>query len=189
MNKLYNELVDQKRKNKLYSFDELTASNLEQLFLKENISDRMIAELFGVSRGQVTYRRRKHGINLRKESINVSFENENEDIKEFNDNYKDKVFTKENLRKMAIALTHFAFRKGPIEDMHAAPNNQLSNDDMEVLNKFMVNRLAYVLELILDEKWIEFNILIEHYGLYGSDWDEPIPDDDGIRETIGKLLK
>ena len=38
-------------------------------------------------------------------------------------------------------MTHYAFRNGPVEDMHA--NGQLSQQDMKTLNKYMVNRICW----------------------------------------------
>lgn len=54
----------------------------------------------------------------------------------------------DNLTMISKAITHFSFRNGPIEDMHASPKNQISQDDMKTLNKFMVNRLRVLLRLI-----------------------------------------
>jgi len=78
----------------------------------------------------------------------------------------------DNINVISKAITHFTFRNGPVEDMHAYPNNQLSEEDMKILNKFMVNRLAHVFTLIIEERWIEFDFLIKTYGMYGHDWDE-----------------
>lgn len=178
-----------KEKNELFSFDKINAENLEQLFLNEGMSDRRIAELFDVTKSQVGYRRRKEGINLRKESIDKLFDNKTEDAKQLNNQFKNTVFTEENLSKVAIAITHFVFRNGPVEAMHAHPNSQLSNEDMKTLNKFIVNRLAYIFELIMNEKWIEFNFVIEQFELFGSDWDEAIPDDGDIKDVLSNRLK
>jgi hypothetical protein len=66
--------------------------------------------------------------------------------------------------------------------MHADPKKQLLDNDMKILNKFMVNRLAYVFKLIIEKRWIEFNFLVIQTDLmYGHDWDEAEPDDGGTR--------
>lgn len=88
---------------------------------------------------------------------------------------------------MAKAITHFAFRNGPIEDIHA--NNQLSQEDMKTLNKFMVNRLAYICECILTEKWEEISFLVKLYDfMYGHDWDEATPDDGENQKLYNRYL-
>lgn|SRR5690625_125626 len=97
---------------------------------------------------------------------------------------KDELFNEDNLSEIAIAVTHFIFRNGPIEDMHASSDKNISNKDMETLNKFMINRLAYVFQLLMNEKWDEFGILILANSLFGSDWDEAIPDNGGIGELL-----
>lgn len=92
----------------------------------------------------------------------------------------------ESIDKIAKAITHFAFRNGPIETMHS--NKQLSQADMKTLNKFTVNRLAYLVELILSDRWAEFETTIEGYSMYGTAWDEAIPDDGGMSEYIKSRL-
>lgn len=90
---------------------------------------------------------------------------------------------KDNLvDKTAIALTHFCFRNGPVENMHA--NNQLSQNDMMTLNKYMVNTLAYALDLIFSKRWVEFELLLEKMQFYGTDWDKPIKDDNGLTDFL-----
>lgn len=53
------------------------------------------------------------------------------------------------IHKLSVVTTHYAYRNGPVEDMHA--DGKLSENDMKELNKFIVNRLAYVFTLILDK--------------------------------------
>jgi len=88
---------------------------------------------------------------------------------------------------IAKALTHFVFRHGPVEELHADPNSQLSDEDMKMLNKFMVNRLNYVFELIMQDRWYEFSYLISSHGHYGQDWDKPESDDGD--NTLHSLLE
>ncbi|UQZ84611.1 hypothetical protein SK3146_03866 [Paenibacillus konkukensis] len=100
------------------------------------------------------------------------------------------LFIKDNLGMIAKAITQFAFRNGPVEDMHAHPNNQLSENDMKTLNKFMVNRMAYIFQLIIEERWIEFDFLIRNTDRwYGHGWDDAEPDDGGTRKLIELMLK
>ena len=56
--------------------------------------------------------------------------------KEFNN---DESFN-EYINFISKSLTVYAFRNGPIEDMHA--EGKLSEEDMKILNKYMVERLA-----------------------------------------------
>ena len=108
-----------------------------------------------------------------------------------------------NINRNAIALTHFAFRNGPIEDIHAGtavlsktgdfsdvkvvtpygeiPWNNLSritDEEMKKLNKFMVNRLAVYHKLIAAGEFEKLGIIMQFDYLCGSDWDEPEIDGD-----------
>ena len=68
----------------------------------------------------------------------------------------------EETDKIAKAITIFAFRNGPVENMHT--DGKLSQEDMKTLNKFMVNRLAYVFNIFQNNKPL-FDMLV----LYNSD--------------------
>lgn len=56
---------------------------------------------------------------------------------------------------------------------------------MKVLNKYMVNRLAYIFELIIEEKWGELKFLVDtNDALFGRNRDNSLPDDGGIKEMF-----
>lgn len=49
----------------------------------------------------------------------------------------------------------------------------------------MVNRIAYIFILILEDRWLEFNFLVEQLDfMFGKHWDEAILDDGGMRELF-----
>ena len=76
---------------------------------------------------------------------------------------------------MPKAVTHYAFRNGPVEDMHT--EKKLTQDDMRTLNKYMVNRLAGLFSLMLDGQWAKLMAVYEHcYKRLGKDWDPAEPD-------------
>ena len=60
---------------------------------------------------------------------------------------KDKTYYKQ-LDILAKAFYNYAFREGPIEDYHAE-RCPIGNKEMETINRFGVNRLGYLLDLIL----------------------------------------
>lgn len=77
------------------------------------------------------------------------------------------------LEQISHALTHYCFRNGPVEDMHASPNDQLSQDDMKTLNKFCNDKIFTFLTMMKENKVAELTDIIE-FGLQcGSDWDKP----------------
>lgn len=170
--------------------DDLTQEVLRTMFIDEQISDYRISQLFDVKASKITYRRKKYGITIRNSILDDYLLVKTEHAKELNVKTKAELLVGENLTMIAKALTHFAFRNGPVEDMHANPNNQLSETDMETLNKFMVNRIAYIFKLIIEERWIELDFLIRSTDRwYGHGWDEAIPDDGYTRKAIEYMLK
>ena len=169
---LYQELLKEK----------LKGNNMELRFyykevnqlLKEGISFSDIANLYEISEKII--------IDLIKkiELIN-GFTDDIQINPKYNEQFKEKIWRSENINPIAVALTHFAFRNGPIENMHAGKHvmdfspddSQLSDADMKILNKFMANHLAYFLDLILNERWIELYFLINSHKGFGIDWDKP----------------
>lgn len=187
---LYEELSLRKARGEPLKFEELSVEDLKRLFVEEEISDRRLAELFDVKPSKVRYKRTKHGITIRNGIIDDLLSGKSEAAKEENLKAKKRILIHENISAIAKAITHFAFRNGPVEEMHAHPNNQLSENDMKVLNKFMVNRLAYVFTLIIEERWVEFEFLVRHIdAMFGHDWDEAEPDDGNTRELIKLMLQ
>lgn len=87
---------------------------------------------------------------------------------------------------MAKGLTVYAFRNGPIEDMHA--KGQISDEDMKVLNKYLVDKLAEMLYLMQTNRTIEAEAMLQfHAVFYASDWDNA--NISGIDSTIDSLQK
>lgn len=48
-----------------YQWDTVTEEELKHLYYEEGMTDREIAERFGVSMGKVAYKRRKYGISIK----------------------------------------------------------------------------------------------------------------------------
>ena len=156
------------------SWNDVTEEDLMRLYYVENLSDSQIAALFGITQGKVTYKRRKLGISI-KNKIYQDFIDQHGDLfQELNEHSKNRLLARENIDFIAKAITHFVFRNGPIEDMHA--NRQLSQSDMKTLNKYMVNRIAGLLTTIADNNWLQLELLLSYYRLYGSHWDKAEPD-------------
>ncbi|QDY83492.1 hypothetical protein FQU75_08730 [Paenibacillus polymyxa] len=187
---IFKEFEAKKAAGEELSIDDLTQEDLKTMFIDEQISDYMIAQLFDVKESKITYRRRKYGITIRNSTLDDYLLVKTEHAKQMNGRVKAELLVEENLTMIAKSLTHFAFRNGPVEDMHANPNNQLSETDMETLNKFMVNRMAYIFKLIIAERWIELDFLIRNTDQwYGHGWDDAIPDDGNTRKIIESMLK
>ena len=73
--------------------------------------------------------------------------------------------------RLAVGLTRYVFRDGPVEDMHAA--GQLSQADMKTLNQFTANRIATVLYLAEEGYWEALYALLGRYMAGAESWDEP----------------
>ena len=99
---------------------------------------------------------------------------------------------------LSKAITQFAFRSGPIEEMHS--RGKLTQKDMKTLNKYMVNRIAGLLTAISKGEIANILKVLTFYASLSSDWDSckpdteeffcnpphpnPLPQGEGKRENI-----
>jgi hypothetical protein len=80
----------------------------------------------------------------------------------------------ETIDMLSKAITQFAFRSGPVEDMHA--RNKLTQNDMKALNKYMVNRIAGLLTTISKGDIANILKVLTFYVSLSSHWDSCKPD-------------
>ena len=62
------------------------------------------------------------------------------------------------LNIMTKGIVGMAFRNGPIEDFHAE-QRPIGNKEMEILNRFMVNRVGYILDLVFNDEFEKYETL------------------------------
>ena len=165
-------MVDNKIK---LDWESVTKDELIKLFLIENRSKTQIATLYNVSVNQVKTKLDKW--NIKKYPSYYLIQNakdEKEVVDILNENSLPRLNQKENISWISKALTHHIFRNGPIEDMHAA--GKLTQEDMKILNKYMVNKIAGLLLLANKGEWIKIELLLNFYKYWGNEWDEAEPD-------------
>lgn len=168
----YQELCQKKENGESLNWDEITKEQLESLFIAENIANNKIAKLYGVSDGTVRGKRTKWNI-IKMGSAKYFYkrfeQNNLETFKNLNQSSKERILDSNNIDWVSKALTHYLFRNGPVEDMHA--NHQFSQEDMKVLNKYMVNRIAGLLKLAKDGQWLKIELMLSALKNYGVGWD------------------
>ena len=74
----------------------------------------------------------------------------------------------ETIDMLSKGITQFAFRSGPVEDMHT--RNKLTQKDMKTLNKFMANRIAGLLTTISNGDISNALRVLTFYASLSSDW-------------------
>ena len=161
---LYEELNKRKNGGEKLDWSSITKEELENLF--EEHSDSMIAELYNITKSQVINKRREWDIKQYNYLLKNFLKDDKNDIllKNLNQGSKDRLLNKKNIDTIAIALTHYLFRNGPVEDMHSS--GKLSQNDMKTLNKFMVNRIAGLLQTINREEWLKLELLLNYYNTF-----------------------
>ena len=71
---------------------------------------------------------------------------------------------------LAKAAAVYAFRNGPVEDMHA--DGQLSDTDMKTLNINMVNRLGEIFCLMTTGRISDLYDMLRFSYQYTTDWND-----------------
>lgn len=178
----YDELNKQKESGIKFSWADISEEQLRKLYIDDKIPSILISRLYGIKQSQVDYKRKKFGIKFMEIIANDFIDNV---PKITNGSMKTIFLNNFDIDKFSKIITHYAFRNGPVEDIHS--NGQLSEKDMMVLNKYMVNRIAGILQLIKDEQWFKLVGLMNLYGIYGADWDKAEPDTNEL-DTCLKYL-
>ena len=80
----------------------------------------------------------------------------------------------ETIDMLSKAVTQFAFRSGPVEEMHS--RGKLTQKDTKTLNKFMANRIAGLLTAISKGDIANILKVLTFYASLSSDWDTCKPD-------------
>lgn len=179
----YEELNKQKESGIKLSWEDISEEQLRKLYVDNRIPSILISRLYGIKQSQVDYKRKKFGIKFMEIIANDFIDNV---PKVTNDSMKTIFFNNFDIDKFSKIITHYAFRNGPVEDMHS--EGKLSENDMMVLNKYMVNRTAGILQLIKDKQWFKLVGLMNLYGIYGADWDKAEPDTKEL-DTCLKLIR
>lgn len=167
------------------TWEEVDQEQLEKLYYEQELSDNEIAKLYRVTRGQVQYKRKKYGI-LAANKFSWYLSREDDRILgTLNQGSRERLCKKENIDGISKALTHYIFRNGPVEDMHAA--GKLDQEDMKTLNKYMVNRIAGILSAVEAGEWLKLELLYAYYQYFGGSWDEAEPDKQEMEQVYQKI--
>ena len=165
----------------------ITKEYLKQLYYEEGLSDSEIAAQFGVSSETVRRKRKKFALSYATQ-IYKQFSKENEaQMAELNLHSKERLLQEENIDMLSKAITHYIFRNGPVESMHA--EGKLSQEDMYALNKYMVNKLATLFTLAFDNDWILFEQILSYHSLCGRFWDKAEPDIEEINHILKEITR
>lgn len=93
----------------------------------------------------------------------------------------------EQLNIMAKAFYNLSVREGPIEDFHAE-GHSIGNAEMEKINRFGVNRLGFLLDLLLSGE-TEDLYKICRVGALGVSYFDPIDLNSEENKQMKKLKK
>lgn len=102
-------------------------------------------------------------------------------------NVDDPLKDKDIIHKMSVVTAHYAYRNGPIEDMHADRNKSIYDDDIKVVYDFMKFKLEVVFSIILTGNKEEIKKFLAYGIFYGQSWDYAVPEVLTFEEFLQKL--
>jgi hypothetical protein len=142
-------------------------------------------EKYNISINKVRYKRKKYGITYF-DKFYTSFINDNKEFLAIhNDESKERLCRDDNINWITKSIVHHIFRNGPVEDMHA--NGQLSQEDMKILNMYMVDHLGMIVSAAIHGNWLMLEEWLAYYKAWGSDWDNPKLTNEDMQKFILKM--
>ena len=172
-------------KNNKKVWENITKEELWELCVEKGQPDSMIAQIYGVTKGQVAYKRKKMGITQNVIIVEQAIYDPDY-LTKANEEAKN-TLTNSSIPMLSRAITHYVFRNGPVEDMHSA--GKLNDNDMETLNKYINNKLATLIYLLKEDKWFKLLGVIYAFELYGKNWDEPEIEEGEVEEICKEVIR
>ena len=80
----------------------------------------------------------------------------------------------ETIDMLSKGITQFAFRSGPVEEMHS--KNKLTQKNMETLNKYIANRIAGLLQTVFNGDVAKALKVLSFYAFLSTVWNTINPD-------------
>ncbi|MCM3742931.1 hypothetical protein M3193_02135 [Sporosarcina luteola] len=115
----------------------------------------------------------------------------------------DEICLEDSLSEVSRKVVHFIFRNGIVEDMHAGKFSvhkyeeipkgtpieiisQLSDPDMMALNKYMMDRVGYLLKLLQSSDYTKLHYVLNEHDDEDANWD--MPNTHEVENEINELI-
>jgi predicted DNA-binding protein YlxM (UPF0122 family) len=164
------------------TWQEITGDELEELYYQDNLSDNEIAKKFSVTVGKVKYKRKKYGITYIEKIYGDFFSENKEQIASLNNESKERLCRDENINWITKSIVLRIFRNGPVEDIHG--KGQLSQEDMKMLNRYMVDNLGMIVSAAIRGNWLILEQWLAYSKQWGGNWDDPALTDHDMQKLV-----
>jgi len=138
-----------------------------------------------VTKGQVAYKRKKMGITQDVMLIENIINNKDR-LAEFNIGAKD-LLSCTGISQISIALTHYVFRNGIVENMHSAKKTE--DKDIRILSKCLNNKLATLVYLLKENEWYKLLSVVQKFSINSSGLNEPEIEIEEVNDICKDALK
>ena len=166
-------------------WENITKDELWELCVEKGYVDSMIAQIYGVTKGQVAYKRKKMGITQDVMLIENIINNKDR-LAEFNIGAKN-LLSCTGISQISIALTNYVFRNGIVENMHSAKKTE--DKDIRILSKCLNNKLATLVYLLKENEWYKLLSVVQKFSINSSGLNEPEIEIEEVNDICKDALK
>lgn len=177
--------TNETKNTKNEKWENITKDELWELCVEKGYVDSMIAQIYGVTKGQVAYKRKKMGITQDVMLIENIITNKDR-LAEFNIGAKD-LLSCTGISQISIALTHYVFRNGIVENMHSAKKTE--DKDIRILSKCLNNKLATLVYLLKENEWYKLLSVVQKFSINSSGLNEPEIEIEEVNDICKDALK
>ena len=134
---------------------------LEDMYYVRQMSDREIAEEFGVSKERVKYRRKKFNVTFQGKMLKHFADNNEEVLRRLDEGAKGRLAALKDTDMLAALLGVYVLRNGPLGKLYE--EGRLTREELKAAEDFTAGKLAGVLDAVEKKEWLKLELLYNYY--------------------------
>ena len=151
---------------------------LEDMFYVRQMSDRQIADQFGVSKERVKYRRKKFNVTFQGKMLKQFADNNKDVMRELDEDAKGRLADLEDTDVLAAMLGVYVMGSGPLYRLYE--EGRLTREELKAAEDHVSGRLAGILDAIEKKEWFKLELLHDHYRKNMRCLEPAVPDRDEL---------
>ena len=151
---------------------------LEDMYYVRQMSDREIAEEFGVSKERVKYRRKKFNVTFQGKMLKHFADNNEEILKRLDEGAKGRLASLKDTDMPAALLGVYVLRNGPVGRLYE--EGRITREELKAAEAFASGRLAGILDAAEKKEWFKLELLYDYYCENTQCLEPAVPDRDEL---------
>jgi len=151
---------------------------LEDMYYVRQMSDREIADEFGISKERVKYRRKKFNVTFQGKMLKQFADNNEAVLRQLDEDAKGRMSDIGDTDALASMLGVYALHSGPLGRMYE--EGRITQEEFRAVEKFVSGRLAGLLDAAEKKEWFKLELLYDHYRENMQFLEPAVPDRDEL---------